>query len=392
VKLHETGSEKLRMQVRNYMRRLREQARQENEHQGKESSFHNVVFTDRRIGHLNGHCVDRLVLFLRGTGCSWVSQVGGCTFCGFWDATNFGHKVSDSQYLQQVDNALENVAAEIERFPIVCLYNDGSLLVETEMGFEVLCAILKRLAGYQHVRRLVIEAKIVDIKEAQLPKLMSAVGPKELEIAVGFESANPTVRDLCVNKNFSDDVFAARAALLRDHGIRLVPLVMIKPPFLTEGQAIHDAVETLERLDQFSFPRIDLEMATVERHTLVAELWRQGLYSPPRLWSVIEIIKRSRALGVRTPTFISPPNYSVPSLDFTSNCPACTPLAVEAIQHYNQAFDVSSFEPLNCACRDEWAACLEEVSASPDLEAQVQRIFSRLIEQGQAAVAHQVVQ
>lgn len=387
VTLQDTAAARLRAAIREYMRGLREKAREESERSGASAALQDVVFTDPRVGHLDGKCVERLVLFLRGTGCSWVSQAGGCTFCGFWDATNFGRKVSDAQYLQQVENALDRLGAGIERFPIVCLYNDGSLLVESEMGFEALCAILERLAGYPHVRRVVIEAKVVDIREALLPRLKQAMGSKELEIAVGFESADPTVRDLCVNKSFGDEVFASKAALMREHGIRVAPLVMVKPPFLTEGEAIHDALETIRRLDQFSFPRIDLEMATVEQHTLVAELWRNGLYRPPRLWSILEIVKRSRERGVRTPVFISPPNYTVPSLDFTANCPACTPAVVRAIRSYNRAFDLSAFEALDCACREDWLASVRDVSASPDLMAQVRQIFDRLLELQQVRTA-----
>ena len=380
VTLQGTAGARLRIEIREYMRRLREKAREEGESHAAQRTFQSVVFTDRRIGHLDGRCVERLVLFLRGTGCSWVSQVGGCTFCGFWDATNFGRKISNAEYIQQVENALGSLGAEIERFPIVCLYNDGSLLVESEIGLAVVCTILNRFALYPHIRRVVIESKVVDIKQAVLAKLKNSIGSLELEIAVGFESANPTIRDLCINKNFGDDVFAAKAAMLREHDIRLVPLMMIKPPFITEGQAIHDALETLRYLDQFSFPHIDLEMATVERHTLVAELWRNGLYQPPRLWSIIEILRRSRVLGIRTPVFISPPNYTVPSLDFTSNCPSCTQAVVDAIRAYNRAFDVSVFERLDCGCRGAWSSSLGEVSACPDLEGQVRTIFSRLIE------------
>src|SRR5207342_2668184 len=99
--------------------------------------------------------------------------------------------------------------------------------------------------------------------------------------------------------------------MLRRRGVSLVPLIMVKPPFLSEAQAIHDVVETLQWLDSFDLPRVDLEMATVEEHTLVCDLWSNGLYQTPRLWSVIEILKRSREAGVKTPCFVSPPIYTV---------------------------------------------------------------------------------
>ena len=132
----------IRNEIRNAMRRLREQAKQENEKTLDLVQLQNVVFTEERKGYVDGRFVDRFVFFLRGTGCSWVTQCGGCTFCGFWDATNFGERIADVNYMAQVQNVLADPALDLEQYPILCLYNDGSLLVEEEIGLEVVLEIL----------------------------------------------------------------------------------------------------------------------------------------------------------------------------------------------------------------------------------------------------------
>lgn len=378
--LERSGRARLRRAIREHMNGLRVRARLQHEGSLDSTRLERVIFLDPRRGHYGGDCVERLVVFMRGTGCSWVSQSGGCTFCGFWDATNFGRKLDDAQYVQQIDGVLAELGADIERYPILCVYNDGSLLDETEMGLEAVLTILGRLSALPSTRRIVIEAKLSDLREDVLPRLEAAAGSCELEIAVGFESASADVRDLCVNKGFSNAYFAAQVALLRRHGVSLVPLIIVKPPFLHEAQAIHDVIETLRFLEPLGLSRIDLEMATVEENTLVSDLWAHGLYTPPRLWSVLEIVRRSRALGLTTPLFVSPPNYTVPSLAHTANCPQCTPRVVAAIEEYDRRFDPSSFDALECACREAWAAELVEPTDTQGLQGQVQAIFDRLLE------------
>ncbi|WP_437909545.1 hypothetical protein WME95_17710 [Sorangium sp. So ce327] len=379
VSLARPSRARLRRGIQQYMRGLRDDARRARAAELRPDDFDRLLFTDPRKGHLDGECVDRLVLFLRGTGCAWVSQGGGCTFCGFWDATRFGERVTDEQYRKQVEAAVDAEGARIARYPIVCLYNDGSLIDEAEIGRGAVTTIVRRIAELPTVRRVVIEAKVSDLREDLVRELVDAAAPKQIEIAVGFESANADVRDLCVNKSFSLRQFEQKSALVKSLGAQLVPLVMVKPPFLTEAQAIEDVVSTLQFLEGLGLPRVDLEMATVEAHTLVQDLYRHGLYQPPRLWSVIAVVERSRTLGLTTPVYISPPNYSVPSLAHAANCRECTPAVVRAIEAYNHRFDASSFGSLGCACRADWLAEIATVAALGDLEEQVQRIFDHLV-------------
>lgn len=384
--------QELRKQIRAYITGLREQARLQHQPRLVPLQLKNVVFTESRKGYLDGEYVDRYVLFLRGTGCSWVTQTGGCTFCGFWDATNFGDKIDDADTISQVFNVIEDESLGFDNYPIICLYNDGSLLVEGEVGLDAVSHIFDLISSRPHVKRIVIEAKIIDIAEEKISRLVKQMNSKELEIAVGFESAEEIVRDLCINKNFSNDLFSSKARLLKEYGVSLVPLVMIKPPFLSESQAIEDAVKTLRYLDQFGFQRIDLELATVEDHTILHSLWKQGLYSTPWLWSVIEILRRVAAFNMKTPVFLSPTNYTATAKEYTSNCPKCDPLIVQAIEEYNKKlFDVSAFDHIDCECKAEW---IEEVMAetpSGSMQNQIERIFKELLSREGRQVGDEVL-
>lgn len=369
----------LQAEIREYMLKLRQLAAPSAHDRTNPTWPRKVIFTEVRQGYLDGQRVERLVLFLRGTGCSWAARTGGCTFCGFWSAANFGTRISARDYYLQVTKSISDPQLRFDEYPIICLYNDGSLLDDAEINSSALLRICQLLARRDHVKRIVIESKLYDLCEEKILWLAEAMNSKELEIAVGFESANDIVRDLCVNKSFSNEFFEAKCRMLKRHGVRLVPLIIVKPPFLTERQAIDDVVNSLQYLEQFELQRIDLELATVEAYTLMQDLWEEGLYSTLRLWSIVEILGRKSELSLKTPVFVSPPNYTVESLDRPRNCPHCTEEILSRINEYNDGLDVSFFDSLTCSCKQEWENLLRKDNGLEPLIDQVENIFRELL-------------
>jgi len=337
-----------------------------------------VLFTDTRKSYLHGEFVDRLVLFLRGTGCTWVSDNGGCTFCGFWNATNFGEKIPNEDYLHQVSQVLADPEVGVENYPIISLYNDGSLFEEREIAFDVVLTICQMLAKLPSIKRIVIETKIIDINEEKVAALTQALGTIELEIAVGFESANEVIRNVCINKSFPLPIFEKKTDLLQRYGVRLVPLIMVKPPFLTEQMALDDVVASLVYLEPFNLARIDFELATIEAHTLMHDLWQQGLYTTPRLWTLKAILEQRDALGLKTELYISPPTYSVESLAYSENCPSCNPAMQQAIHGFNRSQSVSAFDGIECACKASWQKNLQDEIQPDDLLPHIETVFGQL--------------
>lgn len=336
---------------------LRETAKSENKKD--DSALSKVIFTEIRKGFCNHEYVDRLVLFLRGTGCSLATETGGCTFCGFYNATNFGYKIPDNDYIEQLNEVIENTDLQFDEHKIICLYNDGSLLKESEIGFNALLTMLCILNKKETVHKIVIESKVEDITEEKLKKIRKTT-TKDFEIAVGFESANPLIRDYCINKSFDNEVFEKKCAIAKKYQINIIPLLMLKPSFLSEKEALNDFMNSLIYLDAFNLRRIDIELPTVEKYTLTHELWKRNMYRPAQLWTVIEILKNKHQLNLKTPIYISPPNYSVSAEDQAHNCHHCDAIIFKAFEEYNRFADVSIFEPITCACKHEWVKLIAQ--------------------------------
>ncbi|WP_151737080.1 radical SAM protein [Paenibacillus tengchongensis] len=372
-----TAHKEIRAELRSKLKDLRETAKRETKRDINEQK--KVIFTEVRKGYINNTYVERLVVFLRGTGCSLVKETGGCTFCGFYNATNFGVKIADEDYISQIKEVIEDAKVNFHQYPIICLYNDGSMLREEEISIDGLIAIIKILSEQDTVKKIVIEGRVEDVSGQKLAKIRAATH-KELEIAVGFESANPLIRDLCINKNFDNAVFEENCFRARSHGISIIPLLMIKPPFLTEKEAVEDYIDSLVFLEKFKFQRIDMELPTVEANTLVHELWKRGEYKPISFWSVIKILKARQLLELKTPLYISPPNYSVSAIDRTSNCDVCDPLIFEAIDKFNTFGEIYAFESIECSCKAGWERKIKEEVKDADISKRVEaslRAFSQ---------------
>lgn len=360
----EAKYENIRKEIREYILKLRETAKIENKKD--EEMMKKVIFTEVRKGFYNNEYVNRLVLFLRGTGCSLATETGGCTFCGFYNATNFGYKIEDEDYIQQLNEVMKNTGAEFDEYKIVCLYNDGSLLKESEISFNALLEMLKILNKKDRIEKITIESRVEDITEEKLKKIRDTTN-KDFEIAVGFESANPIIRDLCINKSFDNEVFEEKCNMAKKYNINIIPLLMLKPGFLSEKEAFDDYIESLKYLEKFELRRIDMELPTVEKYTLTHELWKRKLYKPVKLWTVIEILNQKHKLDLKTPIYISPQNYSVSAEDKSYNCNKCSDKIFEAFEEYNKFGDVSVFDNITCSCKEEWSLLDKDKKIDEDL-------------------------
>ena len=67
--------------LQTYMKKLRKIACKNSKNKTKNTS--EIIKTEIRKGYLNGKIVNRLVIFLKGTGCTNTKKTGGCTYCGF---------------------------------------------------------------------------------------------------------------------------------------------------------------------------------------------------------------------------------------------------------------------------------------------------------------------
>ncbi|MCL5874385.1 MAG: archaeosine biosynthesis radical SAM protein RaSEA, partial [Candidatus Thermoplasmatota archaeon] len=214
------------------------------------------------------------VLILRTRGCSW-SYHSGCSMCGYWDDTN------PEIGKEELENQINSFLKEHPKGEVLKIFTSGSFFDPIEIDSGLQLSIIERvLQGYDH---LIVESRPEYIRKVvgDLKKFGGRV-----QVAIGLESTDPSILKNSVNKNYDFGDFKEAAMLLRENGISVRTYLLLKPPFMTESEAIRDSIKSARELAQYS-DFISINPMNIQRGTLVERMYKEGNYRPPWLWSVV---------------------------------------------------------------------------------------------------------
>ena len=329
--------------------------------------------TDIREEFFEGGNYQRAVMFLLTNGCEWALKGGhGCTMCGHLAKQVRSIKpITAQSYLHQFNEEFHKI--DFKQSPLLNVFNNGSFFNDHEIFPEVRKEILKTINRNKHIKMLVLETRPEFVTAEKIREVYDLISGKHIEIAIGLEIKDDVYRIICINKGFSLHQYEQAARLILRY-LHLRTYVLLKPPFLTEREAIDNAVETIEHTFKVGSTTTSLEACTIQDYTLCNYLYERGFYSTPWLWSIIEVVKRVRA---RTPGKLIIGLFRFyPSPAHTPfNCEKCSDRVLTAISHYNRTLDVTVFDHLSCQCKEQWQSALEE--ESPDFEERLQRVINQ---------------
>ncbi|MCJ7444062.1 MAG: archaeosine biosynthesis radical SAM protein RaSEA [Methanotrichaceae archaeon] len=285
---------------------------------------------------LNERIVPSLTIILRTEGCRWKC----CTMCGY---AKEGVAVTDNELLNQFSNAMQRFSGE----ELVKIYTSGSFLDPREVPNEVSDEILETL-GDLGVKRLVIETRPEYVESECVQRILSFI---ETEFSIGLETSNDLIRDELIKKGFSFQDFIHASKLIHERGGRVKAYLLLKPPLLTEGQAITDAICSAQRARPYA-DILSLNLCNVQRGTLLERIWERGGYRPPWLWSAVEVLK-----SIEGPIICDP--VGAGAKRGPHNCGQCDAAVAEAIRKHSLTQNAAIFENLSCHCMAGWKKILE---------------------------------
>jgi len=284
------------------------------------------------------------VIILRTRGCRWALG-GGCTFCGYVN-DSFIRKIEQSELVEQMRNGLKEHKGE----PVLKIYTSGSFLDPYEVTEDAQREIAALVPD--SVKKLNIEAQAVDVIPERVAAIRAAVPAEtKIEFGIGLESADRTVARYSVNKEFFLEDFAAASAAAAANGASLKCYTMVKPPFLTEEEAIRDCIETARLAGPLS-STVSFNPMNIQKNTLVEQLWKRGQYRPPWLWSVVEALVRGKEACPGTIMKSDP--VAGGKHRGAHNCGQCDDHVLKAIAAFNVSQDPRVFGELACSCRRDW--------------------------------------
>ena len=292
---------------------------------------------------LDGQPVQAFVVIFQTSGCFWANH-SGCSMCGYFRDSN--PNTTDDDLRQQLTVALNRYDGQL----MVKIFTSGSFFDTQEISPVMQQAILN--AFFSRAQQISVETRpefIGHIHELRIPP------EKQLEIAMGLESSNDRVLEHSITKGFTYTQWRVGAEWVAEAGHLLKVYLLIKPPFLTEAEAIKDAIFSAHQVADIA-NTISFNPVAIHGYTLVDYLWHRGLYRPPWLWSVIEVLTSS---ADQVESIIKCDVVAGGTRRGAHNCGNCNGVTLDAIHSFSLDGDPVIFDDLQCNCREEWMDALE---------------------------------
>lgn len=297
----------------------------------------------------------RIVLITRG--CS----VATCTMCPLpGEAVDPARRQIVSKNLMAQFNAAFR-PEDRQSHQLVTVYNNGNFFDDHEIPADVRKYIYEQIAS-SGAKILSVESLPQFINESRIDEIRTYLGDKKIMVSIGLQSSDDTIRELAIDSTCTLPAFEKAVKLLGEVGGIVQPFLMIKPPFVTESEAIDDAVSSVKYLYSLGISDSILCSTRVAPYTVLKTVHEKGMFSSPWIWSVVEVLRRC-ALEVPD----AKPRISLGELKMigkedsilTHNCEKCTDNLIDLISKFNISHDIHLFDGVSCDCESDYKKAIE---------------------------------
>lgn len=295
-------------------------------------------------------------LWFRTRGCRFA-HMGSCVMC------DYGKGPSTTQPADMIESVRQGLAALPAGLYHLLVSPIGSFCDTWEVPVEARREILKLMAG-SDVETFAFETRADTVTAEVIEECVSLLNSRSLKIYLGLESADPWVSQYCINKALPVAAFEHAVQILRKRDVFASANVLLGAPFLTPRQAIADVLRSVAWAFAKGANECNLFPTHVKEWTVLRWLSDRGIYDPPSLWSLVEILRRLGPDVVCTRIKFSwyktygSDNVVRPSI----TCQECWP---EVIYYLDQFYETNDYDWVQrlvshpCRCKDAWRAQLE---------------------------------
>jgi hypothetical protein len=228
----------------------------------------------------SGEVVPVATIFLTNRECPWR-----CVMCDLWRNT-----LTDDTPAGAIPEQIAYALARLPAAREVKLYNSGSFFDRRAVPPEDHQAIAAAVTGFE---RVIVECHPSLVTDDCLRFRDRLRG--RLEVAMGLETAHPTILDK-LNKRMTLDQFAAAADRLRANDMDLRVFLLLHPPFMPESEAFTWAARSLEFAFDCGATAATL-IPTRAGNGAMEALAAKGLFSPPSFAMLEEAAAYGISLG-----------------------------------------------------------------------------------------------
>jgi radical SAM enzyme (TIGR01210 family) len=239
----------------------------------------------KEMDRLRGYPEPTSVVIFRTKGCSWYN-FSSCSMCGYFN--DVSSKIQDENLYRQVDYAFKSLGET----RILKVFTSGSFLDPLEVPPGVRNYFMDQAKA--NLDKLLVESRTEYVNERNLSGIKN--NGLDIRIAIGLESSNDSIIKESINKGSTFAKFLESARVIKDLDLELRTYLLLKPPFISEKASIEDMIKSVKDVSGIS-DDVSVNPMNIQKNTMVEKLWKNGLYRPPRLWSIARILLETRNSG-----------------------------------------------------------------------------------------------
>ncbi|MBM3473250.1 MAG: hypothetical protein FJX75_08290 [Armatimonadetes bacterium] len=291
----------------------------------------------------------RSIIAIPSRGCRFAADPRTtCTHCAAYASRLLAGDLAAEDIIGQCAAQLSSLDGKLA--PVVCLYVNGNFLDPAEMDDDSRRGILNLVAERPKVRKIIVECRPELVTLDAVREVRGQLPDREIEVGLGYDSATEAVRELCLNKPVPPGCLQTAIETLHRVGMRALVYASVKPPFLTEQEAIADAVRTVNEAFDLAADAVSLEPVAVQRGTLVDLLHQRGAYTPASLWDLVTAIRQTHHRGTIK---VGGEVFDPAPVVAPANCGRCDATVHAALRTFSGTQDIGCLDGLHCDCYRE---------------------------------------
>jgi radical SAM enzyme (TIGR01210 family) len=134
---------------------------------------------------------------------------------------------------------------------------------------------------------------------------------------------------------------------------------------MSEGDSLNDALRSIEHISrEFPGSRISINPMNIQKGTAVEKLYNRGIYKPPWLWTLVEVLLKGNEKTDSGVHLMSSPTAGGKRRG-AHNCGKCDETVLRGIERFSIDNDPSHLQ-IECQCREgKWRSAMDTGVLSP---------------------------
>ena len=295
-------------------------------------------------------------IWFKTSGCQYFIR-GGCTMCNY----GYSRRVTSQDMIASIAEAI--VESDLKPEDKLLITPSGSMFDPSEVPPEAFVGIMQIIRDYEtYSFKCETQARYVTC--AKLEEYRKLLEDRHLYIVAALESSNAWIRRNCLNKDLPTQVFLDAIHAAKSTNVAFSTDILLGAPFLSERESIEDATASVKWVLSKGVDECYLFPVHVKIGTITHWLWEHGRFTPPSLWSLVEVLGRFGSQDLAKISVAWHKSYyvnqAIPSkkqqrIPFT--CVKCYDRVIELLDQFvatrsREVIDL--LQDLTCECRDSW--------------------------------------